>query len=90
MTARWMPDEAAPGVPRYSRTHPSPEAPVDRVEPIDERSPEVRAAERVASRLRFRAYCIACGRSTESATAPPRPGRCPHCGGSMLVEPTAS
>ena len=54
---------------------------------FDEPSAEVRAAERLAARVCFRAYCIACGRSTESAAAPPRPGRCPHCGGTMLVEP---
>jgi rRNA maturation endonuclease Nob1 len=46
----------------------------------------VRAAERRASRRVFRLYCVACGRSTESAAPPPRVGRCPVCGGTMLVE----
>jgi DNA-directed RNA polymerase subunit RPC12/RpoP len=31
-------------------------------------------------------YCVSCGRSTESPTAPLRPGRCPTCGGTMLLE----
>lgn len=53
----------------------------------DEPSAEVRAAERIAARVRFRTYCIACGRSAESASAPPRLARCSHCGGTMLVEP---
>ena len=47
---------------------------------------EARAAARRASRRMFRLYCVACGRSTESATPPPQVGRCPACGGTMLVE----
>lgn len=53
---------------------------------VDDPTAEPRAAERLAARVRFRAYCIACGRSTESAAAPPRLDRCAHCGGTMLVE----
>jgi DNA-directed RNA polymerase subunit RPC12/RpoP len=45
-----------------------------------------RAAERRAARRVFRTYCVACGRSNEGSTAPARPGRCPACGGTMLVE----
>ena len=47
---------------------------------------EVRAAERRAARRVFRLYCFSCGRSSESSTAPLRPGRCPTCGGTMLLE----
>ena len=47
---------------------------------------EVRAAERRAARRVFRLYCFSCGRSSESSTAPVRPGRCPTCGGTMLLE----
>jgi DNA-directed RNA polymerase subunit RPC12/RpoP len=54
---------------------------------MDEGSAEERAMLRRAARTRFRAYCIACGRSSESASAPPRLARCEHCGGTMLVEP---
>jgi hypothetical protein len=52
----------------------------------DEPTAEVRAAERRAARRVFRLYCFSCGRSTESSTAPVRPGRCPTCGGTMLLE----
>jgi hypothetical protein len=56
---------------------------------LDEELPrEVRAAQRRAARRIFRLYCVACGRSTDVSTAPSRPGRCVHCGGTMLVEPT--
>jgi DNA-directed RNA polymerase subunit RPC12/RpoP len=47
---------------------------------------EPSAAERRAARRVFRLYCVACGRSTEGPTPPPRVGRCPACGGTMLVE----
>jgi hypothetical protein len=60
-----------------------------RMSPIDieaEPSAEVRAAERRAARRVFRLYCVACGRSSEAATAPQRAGRCPTCGGTMLLE----
>lgn len=53
---------------------------------IEEPSAEERAAQRRTARLVFRVYCLACGRSREGADAPPRPGRCPHCGGTMLVD----
>jgi hypothetical protein len=52
----------------------------------DEPSAEERIAQRRASRRVFRLYCFACGRSSEVAIAPARPGRCIHCGGTMLVE----
>jgi DNA-directed RNA polymerase subunit RPC12/RpoP len=47
---------------------------------------EARAAERRAARRMFRLYCVACGRSTEGPTPPTQVGRCPACGGTMLVE----
>jgi hypothetical protein len=56
------------------------------VEVEAEPSAAVRAAERRAARRMFRLYCVSCGRSTESPTAPLRPGRCPTCGGTMLLE----
>jgi ribosomal protein S27E len=34
----------------------------------------------------IRLFCVSCGRSTEVATAPAKPGRCTHCGGTMLTE----
>ncbi len=52
----------------------------------DEPSAEERAALRKAARRIFRLYCFACGRSTESTTTPGRAGRCPVCGGTMLLE----
>ena len=42
-----------------------------------------------AVRQVFRLYCFACGRSLDSPTVPARPGRCSHCGGTMLRELTA-
>jgi len=61
------------------------------LELIDEPLAEVRAAERKAARIRFRVYCIACGRATETAAPPPeRPSRCEHCSGTMLVEQVTS
>lgn len=56
-----------------------------------EQSAEERAAARRAARRRFRLYCLACGRSSEGSTvpAPSSRSRCAHCGGTLLVEPTA-
>ena len=53
---------------------------------LDESSAEERAAQRRAARRVFRLYCVACTRSSEVLIAPLRPGRCQHCGGTMLVE----
>jgi hypothetical protein len=53
---------------------------------VDELPAEERAAQRRAARRVFRLYCLACGRSSEVSIAPARPGRCVHCGGTMLVE----
>ncbi|MCA1648254.1 MAG: hypothetical protein LC797_23285 [Chloroflexi bacterium] len=48
---------------------------------------EERAAIRKAARRVFRLYCFACGRSTEGTSSPTeRAGRCPVCGGTMLLE----
>jgi hypothetical protein len=66
--------------PRVRRSRLSP------LEIESEPSAEVRAAERRAARRVFRLYCVACGRSSEGATAPQRLGRCPTCGGTMLLE----
>jgi len=52
----------------------------------DEPPAEERAALRKAARRIFRLYCFACGRSTEGTTTPGRAGRCPVCGGTMLLE----
>jgi hypothetical protein len=52
-------------------------------------SPEERVAQRRATRRLFRAYCVACARSTESSSVPALAGRCAHCGGTMLVEVVA-
>jgi hypothetical protein len=52
------------------------------IEPTaEEREASVRAARPV-----YRLSCFACGRSTDVATPPPRPGRCPNCGGTLLLE----
>lgn len=45
-----------------------------------------RSAQRRAAQRVFRLYCIACGRSSEVVIAPAHPGRCGHCGGTMLTE----
>ena len=66
--------------PRARRTR------VSHLDVQEEPPADVRAAERRASRRVFRLYCFSCGRSTESAAAPLRPGRCPACGGTMLLE----
>ena len=82
--AACMAEAAAPPAtaqPRRGR------APWSTLESANEPSAEVRAAQRRAARVRFRAYCLACARSTERATAAGRPGRCQHCGGTILVEP---
>jgi hypothetical protein len=76
-----MLDDGSP-VPRYRRRART----ASHVQLSDEPSAEERAAQRRAARRRFRLYCFACGRSTESATAPFRVGRCQDCGGSMMVE----
>jgi DNA-directed RNA polymerase subunit RPC12/RpoP len=60
------------------------------MELIDEPSAEERAAKRKAARTLFRVYCIACGRSSEGASAPARLSRCEYCGGTMLIEPVAA
>ena len=52
----------------------------------DEPSAEDRAALRKAARRIFRLYCFACGRATESTSTPATAGRCPVCGGTMLLE----
>jgi len=60
------------------------------LELMEEPSAAERAAERKAARIRYRTYCIACGRSSEGADAPARLARCEHCGGTMLVEPVTT
>jgi DNA-directed RNA polymerase subunit RPC12/RpoP len=72
--------EADSFAPRARRTR------LSHLEVQDEPSAEARAAERRAARRVFRLYCFSCGRSTESSSAPLRPGRCPTCGGTMLLE----
>jgi len=79
-TAALRDSAADPFAPRARRTR------MSHMEVHDEPTAEVRAAERRAARRVFRLYCFSCGRSTESAAAPLRPGRCPTCGGSMLLE----
>jgi DNA-directed RNA polymerase subunit RPC12/RpoP len=56
----------------------------------DEPSSEERATIRRAGRMSFRTYCIACGRSTETPSAPSRLSRCAHCNGTMLIEPVTT
>jgi hypothetical protein len=53
---------------------------------LDEPSAADRAARRRAVQRVFRVYCLACGRSSEMSIAPAQPGRCSHCGGTMLAE----
>ena len=53
---------------------------------LDEPSAADRAEQRRALRRVFRLYCLACGRSSEVLIAPAQPGRCFHCGGTMLTE----
>jgi hypothetical protein len=79
-----MLDDGAPlGVPR--RVRKSRWAPVQLQE---EATAEERAERRRSARRVFRLYCFACGRSSEVSVAPARAGRCVHCGGTMVVEPT--
>jgi hypothetical protein len=79
-TAALTESEADPFAPRPRRTR------LSHLDVQEEATPEVRAAERRAARRVFRLYCFSCGRSTESSSAPLRPGRCPTCGGTMLLE----
>jgi hypothetical protein len=60
------------------------------LELTDEPAADLRVADHKAARTRFRVYCIACSRSSEGESAPPRLSRCEHCGGTMLVEPVAA
>jgi hypothetical protein len=53
---------------------------------LDEPPAADRALQRRAARRVFRLYCLACGRSSEVLIAPVQPGRCGHCGGTMLAE----
>jgi hypothetical protein len=81
---RMLDDGAPAGLPRRVRR--------SRWTPLqlaDEPSAEERAAQRRTAKRVFRLYCFACGRSSEVSIAPARPGRCLHCGGTMLVEVTA-
>jgi len=73
-------DPTDPLLPRTRRTRAS------HFQVPDEPSAEERAALRKAARRIFRLYCFACGRSTESTVTPERAGRCPVCGGTMLLE----
>ena len=57
--------------------------------PVVEPPAAERRARGWAVRRVFRLYCIACGRSLDSPTVTARPGRCLHCGGTMLRELTA-
>ena len=82
-----MLDDGAPIPPRWRARRLRLES---SLQPAPEPSAEARAAQRRAARRLFRLYCIACGRSTESSVAPLRVGRCPHCGGTMLVEMVVS
>jgi hypothetical protein len=72
--------EPDPFEPRVRRTR------MSHIDVQVEPTADIRAAERRAARRVFRLYCFSCGRSTESSSAPVRPGRCPTCGGSMLLE----
>jgi len=78
---RMLDDGAPTSVPRrLRRSRWSP------LELVDEPPAAERAAARRLARIAFRVYCVACGRSNEMSVAPLRPGRCVHCGGTMLVE----
>jgi rRNA maturation protein Nop10 len=59
---------------------------VNRYEVPIESTPEEREAQIRAARPVYRLSCFACGRSTDVATPPNRPGRCPNCGGTLLLE----
>jgi hypothetical protein len=55
---------------------------------VEPPAPEQRARGWAVQRV-FRLYCFACGRTIEEPSVPARPGRCLHCGGTMLRELTA-
>ena len=79
-----MLDDGAPANPNVTgRIRPSRRSPLQL---RDEPSADERAAQRRAARRVFRLACLACGRSSEVSVAPARPGRCVHCGGTMLIE----
>jgi hypothetical protein len=82
-----MLDDGAPAVADpWRRTRKRSPYPLDL---LDEAPAEERAARRRAARHVFRVYCVACGRSSDVSIASARPGRCLHCGGTMLVEAVA-
>src|SRR5262249_40738800 len=47
---------------------------------------EQRVALRNAAKRVFHLHCVAFARADERGSVPPRPHRCPHCGGTMLAE----
>jgi len=67
---------AWPGRPPRSTRH-SPAA-----EPVLPPAPTRRV------QIRYRVYCVSCGRSTEVEVASRYNPRCAACGGTMLLEPT--
>ena len=50
--------------------------------PVAENAP----ADRPRRMTAFRVACFSCGRSRDVDAVPRDPGRCPTCGGSMIVE----
>lgn len=74
------PDDAASLPPRTRRSR------ANRYEVPIEPTAEEREASIRAARPVYRLSCFACGRATDVATPPPRPGRCPNCGGTLLLE----
>jgi hypothetical protein len=83
-----MLDDGAPPIPlRRRAVHATIKA--QRARPVVEPPAAERRARGRAVRRVFRVYCFACGRSLDSPTVPARPGRCLHCGGTMLRELTA-
>jgi rRNA maturation protein Nop10 len=74
------PDDEAALPPRTRRSR------ANRYEVPIEPTAEEREASIRAARPVYRLSCFACGRSTDVATPPPRPGRCPNCGGTLLLE----
>ena len=62
--------------PRRARQLDDQDRPVAENAPVDHR----RRA------ISFRVACFSCGRSRDVDAVPSSPGRCPTCGGSMLVE----
>jgi hypothetical protein len=81
-----MLDDGAPVPPRQRATRTMKTRPAQSV--VDPSAAEQRGRG-WAVRQVFRLYCFACGRSLESPTTSARPGRCVHCGGTMLRELTA-